>query len=348
MPSFGWYFVAAFLVLFGLILAVPSEGHGAETAAPKVFGTVGAVVSPGDIGDIIWTNYAKGVAEKSGGRLAVKLLIRGETGGEDGMMTALIRNRIQISSFSEAGMSRIVPEYQLLAAPYLFDSLAEWHFVIDNFLLEPFREMSAARGVYLHEFQDVGWTNVYAKKPLLEPADARGYRMRAMSSLTSAMFLEALGADVIHLQRNELVTSLQTGLVDGGETALVLYARGGEAEYAPHFTLTEHSRTSGTSVFNQAWLDGLSDEDRAIALGAYGDQAAERKEALRLNEVEMARLPQIGVTVHTLSPEQRARWKAQVQGNTAKLIDTIGGRAAEIHAMIVKAKAEFAARNPGG
>ncbi|MCB2106149.1 MAG: TRAP transporter substrate-binding protein [Rhodobacteraceae bacterium] len=341
MPSLGWYFLAALAVLIGLVLAVPSDGKEPE---PRIVGTVGAVVAPGDIGDRIWNDYARTIKEKSAGRLAVKLLIRGEAGGEDGMMTALIRNRIQISSFSEAGMSRIVPEYQLLAAPFLFDSLAEWHFVLDNYLLERFRDMCADKGVYLHGFQDVGWSIVYAKKPLLEPADVQGVRMRALSSRTSAMFLTALGADVIHLQRNELVTSLQTGLIEGGESAVVLYARGGVAEYAPHMTLTEHSRTSGTSVFNKAWLDGLDGGDRTIVLGSYGTEAEQRAEALRLYDLEIERLPKLGVSIHRLTPEQRARWREAVSGNTRQLIEEIGGRSQEVYDVILSAKAEFARR----
>lgn len=329
------------LIAILLSVAVTDTSTAQE---PKIIGTVGATVAPGDIGDVIWNNYAKKVSDTSGGKLAVKLLIRGETGGEDGMMTALMRNRIQISSFSEAGMSRAVPEYGLLAAPYLFDTVEEWHFVLDNFLKPFLDDITTAKGLTIANWQDVGWNNIYGKKALLSPVDTKGYRMRALSSNTSVMFLESIGADVIHLQRTELVTSLQTGLVDGGETALVLYARGGEATYAPHFTLTEHSRASGTSVFNKAWLDGLPPDQRAIIEGGYGTEDEQRTEAARLYDAEMARLPGLGVTVHHLTPEQRARFRDATLANTKKLIDATGGRAQELYDLIQKGRADFARR----
>ena len=346
MPSISWYFIAALLVLIGVIMAVPSEGRSQEATSGQIdyIGTAGATVAPGDIGDIIWNSYAKTVTEKSGGKLHIKLLIRGETGGEDGMMTALIRNRIQISSFSEAAMSRLVPEYMLVAAPYLFDSAAEAQFVMDNVLKKPFAEMTAAKGIVLHEFQEVGWNNIYGKKPLLSPADTKGYRMRALPSDTSQMFLESIGADVIHLQRTELVTSLQTGLIDGGETALVLYARGGEPHYAPHFMLTEHSRASGSSVFNKAWLDKLDPATREIMLTSYQTLEEQRADAAKLYDQELARLPTIGVTVHTLTPEQRAKFREATKANTSRLIEKIGGRAQEIYGLILEGKRTFAAR----
>lgn len=347
MPSLGWYFIAALAVLILVILSVPSESHSQTPFEPPkgavIIGTAGAASAPGDIGDLIWNGYGKTIAAKSGGKIGIKLLIRGETGGEDGMMNALLRNRIQISSFGEASMSRLVPEYALMAAPYLFDSEAEAHFVLDNFLKKPLVEMTAQKGVVLHEFQDVGWTNIYGKKPLLSPADTKNYRMRALPSETSQMFLEAVGADVIHMQRTELVTSLQTGLVEGGETPLVLYARGGETHYAPHFTLTEHSRASGSSVFNKAWLDKLPDDQREIVLTSYQTLAEQRAEAAKLYDQEMSRLATIGVTVHVLTPEQRAKWREATKLNTAKLIEHIGGRAQEFYDLILEGKRDFAA-----
>jgi TRAP-type C4-dicarboxylate transport system substrate-binding protein len=342
MPSLGWYIFLAAAIMLGVVLAVPGEGHSQE---PRIVGTVGATVAPGDIGDVIWNNYAKKVSDTSNGRLAIKLLIRGETGGEDGMMTSLLRNRIQIASFSEAGMSRAVPEYGLLAAPYLFDSVEEWHFSLDNFLKPFLAELTAAKGLTIANWQDVGWNNIYGKKPLISPDDTKGYRMRALSSNTSVMFLESISADVIHLQRTELVTSLQTGLVEGGETALVLYARGGEANYAPHFTLTEHSRASGTSVFNKAWLEGLDAADRDIVVNGYGTEEEQRAEAARLYDAEMARLPGLGVTVHHLTPDQRRKFREATRANTAKLIEASGGRAQDLYDLVQKAKAEFAKRN---
>ena len=221
-------------------------------------------------------------------------------------------------------------------------SVAEWHFVLDNFLKKPLADMTAKKGVVLHDFQDVGWNNVYGKKPLIIPADVKSYRMRALPSQTSQMFLEAVGADVIHMQRTELITSLQTGLVDGGETSLLLYARGGETHYAPHFTLTEHSRASGSSVFNKAWLDGLPAAQRDVVLHGYQSVAEQRAEVMKLYDEEMARLPGLGVTVHTLTPQQRAQWREATKMNTARLIEAIGGGAQKFYDTILEGKRAYA------
>jgi len=123
----------------------------------------------------------------------------------------------------------------------------------------------------------------------------------------------------------------------------VLYARGGETHYAPHFTLTEHSRASGSSVFNKAWLDNLRADQREIVLTSYQTLAEQRAEAAKLYDQEMARLATIGVTVHELTPTQRATWREATKLNTAKLIEHIGGRAQEFYYLILEGKRAFAA-----
>ena len=50
-----------------------------------------------------------------------------------------------------------------------------------------------------------------------------------------------VGADVIPLGFGEIVSSLQTGLIEAGENAVSLYARTGISDESPHFSLTKHA-----------------------------------------------------------------------------------------------------------
>jgi len=165
-------------------MSIPSEG-----AEDGYVGTVGAATFPGDIGERIWLDYEKAVLARSNGKLRLRMLIRGETGGEESRMPSLLRGRVHVSSFSDSGMSRVVPEFGLLTAPFLFDSLEEVHFVVDNYLKEPYAALAEDKGFVILNWQDVGWLNIYGGKPLLTPADTAGYRMRSLQSTASILFL---------------------------------------------------------------------------------------------------------------------------------------------------------------
>ncbi|MEQ9446328.1 MAG: TRAP transporter substrate-binding protein DctP [Rhodospirillaceae bacterium] len=339
MNSFTWYIGLALLFGIVLILSVPSE-----SAEEEYLGTVGAATFPGDIGEQIWLDYEKTVLERSGGEARLRMLIRGETGGEESRMPALLRGRVHISSFSDSGMSRVVPEFGILTAPYLFESLEEVHFVVDNFLRAPFAELAEDTGFVILNWQDVGWLNIYGAKPLMTPADTAGYRMRSLQSTASILFLQAIGADVIHIPRTDLVSSLQTGLVEGGESSLVLYATGGEAEYAQHMTLTQHARQFGFSIVNRRWFENLSPEFQEIIATSFGPESAQRDMALELTREEAEKLSTIGARTHTLSDAQRSVFQGLAQPNQQILVEEIGGQAAALYELIQEGKSAFATR----
>ncbi|MFL2771111.1 MAG: TRAP transporter substrate-binding protein [Rhodospirillaceae bacterium] len=337
MHSFPWYI--ALVLLFGTVifLAIPSE-----SAEEDYLGTVGAATFPGDIGERIWLEYESAVSKLSNGNIKLRMLIRGETGGEESRLPALLRGRIDISSFSEAGMSRVVPEFSVLTAPYLFDSIEEVHFVVDNFLKEPFAARAKASGLKVLNWQDVGWLNIYGQKPLLIPKEVNGYRMRSMQSKASIHFLRAIGADVIHIQRTDLVSSLQTGLVEGGESSLVLYATGGEAEYATHLTFTRHSRQFGFSVVNRRWFEDLDETTQEILTDGFGPESEQRDLAAEVLKAEEKKLTAMGVMSHELTQDQRDAFKAQVLPGRIALVEDIGGAAPQIMEVIAQGKAAFA------
>jgi len=337
MHSFTWYIALALLFAVAIIVALPSDG-----AEPEPVGVVGAATFPGDIGEQIWLEYEQTVLDRSDGQMPLRMLIYGETGGEESRMPALLRGRVHISSFSDSGMSRVVPEFGLLTAPFLFDSLEEVHFVTDNFLREPYAELAADSGFVLLNWQDVGWLNLFGGKPLLKPQDTVGYRMRSLQSSASILFLQAIGADVIHIPRTDLVSSLQTGLVDGGESSLVLYARGGEADYAPHMTRTRHARQFGFSVVNRRWFERLPPEQQDIIDTSFGPESAQRQMALDLMREEERRLIEMGKQIHELTDAQRARFRDAALPNQRKLVDEIGSRAPEIMTLIQAGKEAFA------
>jgi TRAP-type transport system periplasmic protein len=341
MRSFTWYIGIGIVFWIVLAMSIPSEG-----ADDGYVGTVGAATFPGDIGERIWLDYEKAVLARSNGKLRLRMLIRGETGGEESRMPSLLRGRVHVSSFSDSGMSRVVPEFGLLTAPFLFDSLEEVHFVVDNYLKEPYAALAEDKGFVILNWQDVGWLNIYGGKPLLTPADTAGYRMRSLQSTASILFLQAIGADVIHIQRTELVSSLQTSLVEGGESSLVLYASGGEAEYAQHMTRTRHARQFGFSIVNRRWYERLSQENQDIIATSFGPESAQRGMAVDMLRDEEARLAEIGAQVHELSGDQRQRFRDVAQPNQRALVDEIGGKAQEIMGLIIVGRDAYARQMP--
>jgi TRAP-type C4-dicarboxylate transport system substrate-binding protein len=248
---------------------------------------------------------------------------------------------VQFANLSAMAVSAVVPEMALLYAPFLFEDEAEADYVYDNYLTPLYRELLAAKGLYLVSWYEIGFLNVYGTRPLLVPEDAHGRRFRVGAGPAARMFAAAIGADVIPLGFADVVPSLQTGLIEAGENAVSLYARTGIATEAPHLTMTEHSFGVSAIVASTDWWDSLSPLQQTQVQAAWPPISATRAAVRGESEQDLAD-PALGIQVHRLDKAARQEWRDATAAVTAQLTEKIGGRADEVLQVIETARAEYA------
>lgn len=318
-----------------------SSGDPAKPVSRIV--NLGGTTVPDTPGEAVWLAFEREAESASGGSLDMRPLIYGQLGSEEQLLSGLRRGRIQFANLSAQVTSTVVPELALLYAPFLFDTAEEADYVYDKYLTDIYRELLAAQNLYLLTWYEIGFHSVYAKEPIILPADAAGKRFRVSSSLNARLFAEAIGADVIPLGFGEIVSGLQTGLVEAGENSISLYARTGIADEAPEYTQTKHAFGVSVIVADQKWWNALDASDRTILSDAFPMIDESRRLTRKQDEIDLQD-PEVGIRVHDLAPEQRDEWKRTTADVTKKLIDTLGGRSGEIYEIIMKGKAEFAAQ----
>jgi len=303
--------------------------------------TVAGTTFPDTEGERHWLAFNDRLTAASQGSIPLRMLIYGQLGSEDQLVSGLRRGRVQFANLSAMAVSAVVPEMALLYAPFLFDDTAEADYVYDNLLTPLYGELLAEKGLQLVSWYEIGFIDVYAKQPLLTPDDARGRRFRVGSGPAARLFAKALGADVIPLGFADVVAALQTGLIEAGENAVSLYARTGIATEAGHLTLTDHSFGVSAIVASKSWWDSLSAEEQAMVQAAWPAIEETRAVVRAESASDLENGAALGIVVHSLSAQQREEWRAATTGVTEKLIAKIGGRSAEIYERIVKTRAEF-------
>lgn len=327
--------------LFSLTIILTVLLAGCERSDDVQVVNIGGTATPNTPGEAMWLRFEQAAEEASGGRLELRPLIYGQLGSEEQLLSGIRRGRIQFANLSAQVTSTIVPELSLLYAPFLFEDEAEADFIYDNYLTEIFRELLAAKNLHLLTWYEIGFHSVYGKEPIILPTDAAGRRFRVSSSLNARLFAEAIGADVIPLGFGEIVSGLQTGLIEAGENSVSLYARTGTADEAPHFSLTEHSFGMSVIVSDKRWWDNLPETDRRILVRAFPSIQESRQAIRRESDADLAD-PDLGIQVHHLSPEERAQWKQATGEVSEQLLQTIGGRSREIYTLIQQGKQDYA------
>ena len=322
------------LVLLVLSCDSPTESDVTEM-------TVAGTAIPNTVGEAHFLNFKTAVDAQSQGTLKLKMLVHGQLGSEENLVSGLRRNRVHFANLSAIITSTLIPETALLYAPYLFDNEEEADFVYDNYLTQIFTELLAAKGLQFISWSEIGFHNVYGKEPILLPEHAKGKRYRVSASLSSRYFAEAIGADVIPMGYAEIVQSLQTGLIEAGDNSVALYAKRGIDQEAPHYTLTQHSLGMSIMVARKIWWDQLTPRQQQIITNAW-PEAKILRQSLRAEVArDLANAASLGIVVHALSESDRELWKQATQGQAERLALAIGGQATEVLDLISEGKKQF-------
>lgn len=336
--------VSLYLLSALLVFGCATWTHAQDLAetAPVVT-AIGATtgVPEGTSGYQKWMMYRDRIADISNGEIEITPMVTGGLGSEENILNSLRRGRVQIANLSGLIIGTLAPEVALLQAPYLFKDQAEADFIYDTVLLPIFRDLLSDYGLTLLSWDEVGFHHVYGKSPRLVPADLENTRFRISSGLPAQLFAEAMGADVIPLSFTENVVGLQTGLVDGGANAVILYASTGMAEEATHLSMTGHILATNFVIASSRWLNDLSTTHRELITNNWVPMDVARGMSRAEEQDFLNRADEIGYTIHVLSDDQLAAWRRAAKPVTTKIIGSVGGRSQEIYDAIQAGKLAF-------
>ena len=331
----------------GALLLLVCGQWGLAYGAQPVRLTVGGTAFPNTAGEQQWLKFERNVRDKAGDEFDIRMLIYGQLGSEEQLVSGLRRGRVDYANLSAMVASTVVPELALLYMPYLFSSNEEADFVYDHYLTERFSELLEEGGLHFVAWNEIGFHHVYSKQRIILPDDARGVRFRISAAPSARLFAQAIGADVIPLGFGEIVASLQTGLISAGENSVTLYARTGTADEAQNLTLTGHAFGMSIIVAGNRWWKKLSTSQQQLLTEAFPSIQVTR-EAIRAEEAEdLQRAEEIGFTVHPLTPEQRQQWMTSVSATHEQLVDEVGGRSRAVYELIKQGKLAYARQAAG-
>lgn len=290
-----------------------------------------------------WQILKARLAQQPGEKIIPILYVTGQLGSEESTLSQLRRGRVQMGGFSLQGASSVVPELGLLMAPYLFSSLEEVDFVMDNYASPALGELFAKQDIVLLSWAEVGWTYIYGKEPIITPEDAQGLKLRSSYALSSQLLITGIGGNMVPMPFSDLMPSLQTGLIEGGESGSLFYALAGMGKEAPHLTMTRHAYDSGMFIANKQWFNALSKQQQDALTNSLPTLAELRNSVRNAEKTLLADPAKRNIILHELNEEQKQLWVEATRKNHQILIDKIGGDAQRIYDIIMKGKADFAA-----
>lgn len=255
----------------------------------------------------------KQLAEKySGGRVKVEVYPNSQLYKDREELEALQRGAVQmlapsVSKFGPLG----VREFELFDLPYLFPDRETVDRVTDGEIGRALFARLEPRGIKGLAYWDNGFKQFSASRPLREPRDFRGLKLRIQSSKVLEAMVRQLGALPQVMAFSEVYSALQQRVVDGTENPLSNLYTQKMHEVQPHLTLSDHGYLVYAVVVNRKFWEGLPADLRAQLEKAMQEATRyERDIAQKENDDALAAVRASGKTeVYRLTDAQRQAWR---------------------------------------
>lgn len=305
---------------------------------------VGTIAPAGSPWAVQLERFKTHIEEATDHRVEVRLRL-GQT-NERSSIRRVQMGSIQAYAGSVGGMTSIVREVNVLGAPYLFSDIeAADRALDDREVISALRRILDKRGLVFGFWAEAGYRSYFSRRTIRTPSDMRGVRFRSQEALVHLEIYEAFGATPVPIDVGNLLMSVQTGVVDGFDSALLFAVAGrlhqslGEGER--HLFLSRHSYQPAIIVYSKRWFDTLPTSIRSKLTRV--DQAFVdwgRKQVRAVEAVVLRNLREYGYATYEPSPAELAPFKRKQRRVPDRVAKDIGPDAVELLRTIREVQAQ--------
>jgi len=202
--------------------------------------------------------------------------------------------------------ANLVPLVGLLDLGYLFQSFPLQTKALDAGAAKPIEQaLLSGAGIRL-----IGWAynfgarSVLSRKPVHDPADLAGLKIRTLPNPIITECLRLMGAAATPMAFGEIYTGLQAGVLDGLEHDPPTILASKFYETAKYYALTQHNFSPLVAYFSDATFKRMDPKLRDPFLAAASSAAiATRAHGLAVETEALAELTKDGVVVSAVDRE---------------------------------------------
>ena len=218
------------------------------------------------------------ITKRSGGALAAEFHGGTLLTKELEVMNAVKSGNIAMGDPGGAAAT-VFPEMGVFLVPYLVQSYdqayAMFNGKIGDALDKQFQEKYKLKTLL---FYDYGFRHFWnSKRPIVEPKDLRGLKLRVQPAKVFADTINGLGASAVPMPWGEVIPAAQQGVIDGADLPIVNILALKAYEVSKYASMTFHNYGPTASVINVDIWNGLTADQKKLML----DVAREAQRRIR-------------------------------------------------------------------
>ena len=236
------------------------------------------IVPPPESGAVGFAWQAEEVRKRSNGELDMQFMAGTLLTKELEIMNAVKSGNIQMGAPAGAAAT-VFPEMGVFLVPYLVQSYDQAYKMfngkIGDTLDKQFQEKYKLKTLC---FFDYGFRHFWtAKKPIIEPKDLRGAKIRVQQAKVFGDTINGLGGNAVPLAWGEVISAAKSGVIDGGDLPIVNQIALKIYEVSKYCSMSFHNYGPTLNTMNLATWESLSPEHKKLML----DTSREAQQKIR-------------------------------------------------------------------
>jgi TRAP-type transport system periplasmic protein len=232
--------------------------------------------APGASTQVMLAAFRDALQEELGDAVEIEYYDGGTLGDEIVHMEMVRSGQLDVIPIGSDAV-QLDAKWAIFDMPFLFPDRETASRILDGAIGEELTaSMRKSADLQVLGFGEIGFRNITNNvRPVVEPSDLEGLKLRTPGSKTRILAFQMLGATPVTMNIGELYLALQQGTVDGQENPLGNIKAFSWFEVQKYLSLSHHVYTPITLVMYGPRWDGLSDDQKA-AFGRAAEKAVEQ------------------------------------------------------------------------
>lgn len=282
------------LATFLLVLSAALTGCGDDSGQPDVWRFALEEVE-GSVQHAYAQRFKALVEERTDGAVTVEIYPYGALGSSTDLTEQLRAGALQFAFASPGHLGTMVPEVQIFNLHFLMpENEALLHRLLAG--SEPLHRLLnqayESKRLRLFALIPEGWMVWTGNRPLRQPSDFSGFKIRTMASPLLLAAYEAYGANPTPMPYSEVYSALQLKMIDGQVNPVFAIEEMSFYEVQSHMSFARHLPFISTVVVNPAFHDALTPQERAMLTDvkqSLDDYIFEHQQRLNRRRLEIIR-----------------------------------------------------------
>ena len=261
--------------------------------------------------------------EETNGQVQLRIYPNGVVGGEIDTIRKMRIGQIQASAMSSIGLARLTDSIQAFTLPMGFKDYNEVDRVKDAMFDDIHSELSDS-GFELLFLVDIGWVYWFSSDEITVPQDLKDSKIftSAGDYITVELF-KKFGFNAIPMAETDILTGLQTGMINSMQTVPILSASSGWSVLMPNMLDLKWGAFIGAVIIdNKVWSKIKPEHQKAMMVVADDIGRKYQKSGREMEIKAIDAMEEYGMKVKTPNNEELEVWESFKNEITPDVIDT--------------------------